>query len=170
MTVDGKSDAVPELKKVMEDLDTEKVGDEIALIATIRKDYWKSREKQRKMVAELKRWEREVQRIEMHSAHIDGKISRLRSYARFIDGGWKDESALERKDSGENRKADDKITDQNNRNGESRGGHVKEEGRERKRELGGPSRSMDELGGPSRGMDEPVHRRPLSSDHSMQIS
>lgn len=96
-TVEGKSNAVSELRKVMEDLDSAKVVDEITLVGTIRKDYWKARERQRKAASDLKRAEREVQRIEMHSAHIDGKINRLRSYARFIEGGWKDESTLESK-------------------------------------------------------------------------
>lgn len=94
-TVEGRSDAVPELRKVMDDLDYAKVEDEVALIGSVRKEYWKARERQRKALVDLDRAEREVQRISSHSAHIDGKIARLRGYARFIEGGWKDESELD---------------------------------------------------------------------------
>lgn len=96
-TVESKSDAVPELRKVMDDLDSTKVADEIALISSIRKEYWKARERQRKASGELRRAEREVQRIDMHSAHIDSKIARLRSYARFIEGGWVEDPVSDNK-------------------------------------------------------------------------
>lgn len=132
-TVEGKSNAVPELRKVMEDLDSVKVLDEITLVGNIRKDYWKARERQRKAAADLKRAEREVQRIEMHSAHIDGKINRLRSYARFIEGGWKDESTLESKTGNDHDKDGDNDNDDvQNGKGDSND-DINEQAKEKKR-------------------------------------
>lgn len=87
-TVDGTSDALPELRKVMESLDYGKIEKEIEVVCAIRKEFWKARERQRKAASDLRRVEREVQRNDSHAAHINGKIARLRSYARFIDAGW----------------------------------------------------------------------------------
>lgn len=83
-----------DLKKLMVDLDYESVADEITLLASFRKDFWKVRERQRKVAAELWRSERAVDRIDLHTVQIDGKINRLKGYVRFIEGGWVDERVL----------------------------------------------------------------------------
>lgn len=155
-TVEGKSNAVPELRKVMEDLDSAKVLDEITLVGTIRKDYWKARERQRKAAAELKRTEREVQRIEMHSAHIDGKINRLRSYARFIEGGWKDESTLESTTGNDDDKNGDNANDDaQNGKGDSND-DINEQAKEKEQV--------------EQGHDGPVSNRELPIDASKQLT
>lgn len=160
-TVECKSDAVPELRKVMDDLDSTKVVDEIALISNIRKDCWKARERQRKAVLELRRAEREVQRISSHSAHINGKIARLRCYARFIEGGWKDESAFENhlkdKEAGNGSKHD--APDKNKDTEHSSNEISSEKMSKADKGNAGPSRSFDEK------LDRP--RRRLS-DGEMQ--
>lgn len=79
----------------MDTLDARTIPDEIALIRTIRKDYWRCRERQRRSVSEMLKAEREVMRSDLHAAHIDGKIYRLRGYAKFIDGGWVNENVLD---------------------------------------------------------------------------
>lgn len=153
-TVECKSDAVPELRKVMDDLDSTKVVDEIALISSIRKDCWKARERQRKAVLELRRAEREVQRINSHSAHINGKIARLQCYARFIEGGWKDESTLDNhlKDKETDSGIKDDAHDKNRDIGHS-SNEISSERKDRaEKENAGPARSFDER------LDRP-HRR-----------
>lgn len=94
-TVDGKGEGLPELRRVMEVLDSAKVADEIAVISNIRKEYWKTRERQRKAVMELRRAEREVQRIGLPASQIESKINRLSRYARFIESGWQDGQLLD---------------------------------------------------------------------------
>ena len=90
-TMDRFSDSVAELRKVMEDLDCAKVADEIAVVGSIWKEIWNVRERHRKMVGELHSAEREGCRTENHAAHMDGKIARLRGYARCIERGWMEE-------------------------------------------------------------------------------
>lgn len=93
-TIEGKGDGLRDLKKLMVDLDYESVADEITMLASIRKEFWKVRDRQRKAAAELCRAERAVDRIDLHAAQIDGKINRLKGYVRFIEGGWLDETLL----------------------------------------------------------------------------
>lgn len=93
-TIEGKSDALRDLKKVMADLEYAAIQDEIALISSIRQDFWKARERQRKASADLLKAEAEIHRIDLHAAQIDGKINRLKSYVKFIEGGWTDEGVL----------------------------------------------------------------------------
>ena len=90
-TIEGENDTVPELRKVMIDLESSKICDEINLISSIRKEFWQTRKRQRKAAAELRKIEREIRRINIHSDHINGKINRLRAYAKFIESGWQDE-------------------------------------------------------------------------------
>lgn len=162
-TVEGRSDTVPELRKVMDDLDYVKVGDEIALIGSIRKEYWKAKERQRKALMDLHRAEREVQRINSHSAHINGKIARLRGYARFIEGGWKDESELDNHIKPRKRAEDDKGSSPSTNNPDDHKSNENSNGKRTHSENNEiePSKSSDER------YDRPKRR---SSEVEMQSS
>lgn len=94
LTVEGKMDGVPELRKVMEDLDCDRMEEEMELLAKVRSGHWRIRERFRKGESEVRKVEREVRKYEMMSRRIESKVRRLQGYAGFIDGGWKDESVL----------------------------------------------------------------------------
>lgn len=78
----------------MQELDVPAISEEINQIVSLRKEFWKARERQRKAEARLSSAEREVFKIDLQMDHIDTKISRLRGYVRFIEGGWSDERVL----------------------------------------------------------------------------
>ncbi|KAI0565035.1 hypothetical protein FGB62_22g538 [Gracilaria domingensis] len=92
---EGNTDEIPELRKVMMDLDSKSVPNEIQALRSLRKDYWRAVDRQKKALAELRKAEREVMRIEPPAMHIESKISRLRRYAKFIESGWMDENVLD---------------------------------------------------------------------------
>eukprot|EP00178_Gracilaria_changii_P014077 TRINITY_DN3994_c0_g1_i1.p2 TRINITY_DN3994_c0_g1~~TRINITY_DN3994_c0_g1_i1.p2 ORF type:complete len:295 (-),score=46.55 TRINITY_DN3994_c0_g1_i1:1466-2350(-) len=92
---EGNDDDIPELRKVMTDLDSKSVPNEIEVIRSLRKDYWRAVERQKKAMNELRKAEREVMRIDPPATHIESKISRLRRYAKFIESGWIDEDVLD---------------------------------------------------------------------------
>ncbi|CAN8075263.1 unnamed protein product [Agarophyton chilense] len=92
---EGNVDDIPELRKVMTDLDSKSIPDEIQVLQGLRKDYWRAVERQKKAMSELRKAEREVMRIEPPAMHIESKISRLRRYAKFIESGWMDEDVLD---------------------------------------------------------------------------
>lgn len=92
--IDGKSESLRDLRKVMQELDVPAISEEIAQIRSIRTDFWKARERQRKSEAQLTNAEGEVFRIDLQMDHINSKINRLRGYVRFIEGGWSDERVL----------------------------------------------------------------------------
>lgn len=93
-TIEGKSDGIRELKKVITDLDRSAIPEEMSLISSIRKEFWNARERQRKAASDLSRAECEIHRIDLQAAQVDGKINRLKSYVKFIEGGWSDDSVL----------------------------------------------------------------------------
>lgn len=79
----------------MTDLDSKSVPGEIQVLRNLRKDYWKAMERQKKATMDLRKAERDVLRIDLPAMHIESKINRLRSYAKFIESGWVDEEALD---------------------------------------------------------------------------
>lgn len=94
-STEGGTDDIPALRKVITDLDSKSVPAEIQVLRNLRKDYWKAIDRQKKAMTELRKAERDVLRIDLPAMHIESKISRLRSYAKFIDSGWVDEEALD---------------------------------------------------------------------------
>ena len=90
-TVEG-GDSVPELRKVMDNLEYSKIDREIETVRKIRREFWLMRERQQKAAAELRRAEREVHKYDAQASHTHGKVARLRSYEKFIEAGWVDEN------------------------------------------------------------------------------
>jgi hypothetical protein len=89
-TVAG-GDAVPELKRVMDRLEVGRFSKQRVSLKKIRVDKWNAIKRSRKAHMDLLKYQREMIKIDAQAAHIDAKIARLQSYARFIEMGWRED-------------------------------------------------------------------------------
>jgi hypothetical protein len=87
------SDAVPGMKRVMDSLGIAYFDKQRNVMRQARRDKWVARARARKALADLRKLQREMLRIDAHSNHLDAKISRLISYSQYIERGWKEDPA-----------------------------------------------------------------------------
>ncbi len=88
-TVDG-ADTIPELRKVMDDLEYEKIEIELDIARKARRERWHASERFRKTDIEAHATERPMRKIDIAAEHIESKLARLQSYSLFIDNNWTD--------------------------------------------------------------------------------
>lgn len=96
-TVDG-GDAIPELKKVMQDLEFEKIEIEADIARKARRERWRADQALSKSENEHHAVLRPLRKIDYASQHVESKLERLKSYSLFIDNNWKDESEVVEQD------------------------------------------------------------------------
>jgi len=84
------TDAIPELRKVMENLEYSKIDIENEIANKARQERIRAYRRIEKSRRELRKAERHLLNVDLQAQHIESKIRRLSEYSAFIENKWRD--------------------------------------------------------------------------------